>query len=390
MLRILLAIMVMTFLFAVAAVWAIFEFDLFMVKGPEFVSRWEAEPKPARSRLSRGRVARRAPAPGAIPAYDLTGRSFGRSPLPLSLPIDCEPGVDCWVFNYVDSDPGKGYADFACGRMSYDGHKGTDIALAHAGRLHERIEVRAAADGRVVGVRDGMSDLDVRLIGRAALKGKDCGNGVRIDHGEGWHTQYCHMKRGSVSVRRGNRVRAGERLGAVGLSGRTEFSHLHISVEKKGKVVDPFVGVEGGAECDLGKTPLWRREVLEKLRYLSTIPYQAGFADHLPTTEEVRTGALGAKSLPASSHALVFWAEVAGLMPGDFISLRLLGPDGGVLAQKKESLKRHRIRIWRAVGKRTKVCWPPGAYRGEVRIMRETRAGPREALRGVKLRVLRE
>ena len=177
-------------------------------------------------------------------------------------------------------------------------------------------------------------------------------------------------------------------MGAVGLSGRTEFPHLHISVEKKGKVVDPFVGVEGGAECDLGKTPLWRREVLEKLRYLSAIPYQAGFADHLPTTEEVRTGALGAKSLPASSHALVFWAEVAGLMPGDFISLRLLGPDGGVLAQKEESLKRHRIRIWRAVGKRTKVRWPPGAYRGEVRIMRETRAGPREALRGVELRVI--
>ena len=253
MLRILLAIMVMTFLFAILAVWAIFEFDLLMVKGPEFVSRREAEPKLARSRLSRGRVVRRAPPPGAIPAYDLTGRSFGRSPLPLSLPIDCEPGVDCWVFNYVDSDPGKGYADFACGRMSYDGHKGTDIALAHAGRLHERIEVRAAADGRVVGVRDGMSDLDVRLIGRAALKGKDCGNGVRVDHGEGWHTQYCHMKRGSVSVRRGGRVRAGERLGAVGLSGRTEFPHLHISVEKKGKVVDPFVGVGGGAECDLGE-----------------------------------------------------------------------------------------------------------------------------------------
>ena len=44
MLRILLAIMVMTFLFAILAVWAIFEFDLLMVKGPEFVSRREAEP----------------------------------------------------------------------------------------------------------------------------------------------------------------------------------------------------------------------------------------------------------------------------------------------------------------------------------------------------------
>ena len=83
------------------------------------------------------------------------GGNFGRSPLPLSLPVDCEPGVDCWVFNYVDTDPGKDYADFACGRMSYDAHKGTDIAFAHTGRLNDRIAVRAAADGRVLGVRDG-------------------------------------------------------------------------------------------------------------------------------------------------------------------------------------------------------------------------------------------
>ena len=390
MLRMLIINMVLTFILASLAVWGIYEFDLFLVKGPQVVSRERAKPKRAQSRLSRGRVVRRAPLPKAIPAHDLTGREFGRSPLPLSLPVDCEPGVDCWVFNYVDTDPGKDYADFACGRMSYDAHKGTDIAFAHTGRLNDRIAVRAAADGRVLGVRDGMRDISVRLIGRAAVKGKECGNGVRVDHGGGWHTQYCHMKRRSISVRRGDMVRAGERLGAVGLSGRTEFPHLHISVEKSGKVIDPFVGVEGGEECDLGVAPLWRREVLEKLRYLSGIPYHLGFADHLPTTREVRTGGLGAKSLSASSPALVFWAEVAGLRPGDFISLRLLGPNGGVLATKEESMRKHRIRIWRAIGKRAKTGWAPGTYRGEVRILRETRSGPREALRGVKVNVYRD
>ena len=246
MLRMLIINMVLTFILASLAVWGIYEFDLFLVKGPQVVSRERAKPKRAQSRLSRGRVVMRAPLPKAIPAHDLTGREFGRSPLPLSLPVDCEPGVDCWVFNYVDTDPGKDYADFACGRMSYDAHKGTDIAFAHTGRLNDRIAVRAAADGRVLGVRDGMRDISVRLIGRAAVKGKECGNGVRVDHGGGWHTQYCHMKRRSISVRRGDMVRAGERLGAVGLSGRTEFPHLHISVEKSGKVIDPFVGIEGG------------------------------------------------------------------------------------------------------------------------------------------------
>ena len=172
MLRMLIINMVLTFILASLAVWGIYEFDLFLVKGPQVASRERAEPKPARSRLSRGRVARRAPLPKAIPAHDLTGRSnSGALPLPLSLPLDCEPGVDCWVFNYVDTDPGKDYADFACGRMSYDAHKGTDIAFAHTGRLNERIAVRAAADGRVLGVRDGMraAVLSSRVTGRTHL-----------------------------------------------------------------------------------------------------------------------------------------------------------------------------------------------------------------------------
>ena len=384
MLRTLIAIMVMTFLLAVGAVWMILELDLLLVRGPEFMPRREAEPK---HKQAAGAAKR---APGAIPAHEPARRSFGHSPLPLSLPIDCEPGADCWVFNYVDAEAGPGRADFACGRMTYDGHKGTDIALAHTGRLRERVAVYAAADGRVIGARDGMRDANVRRTGSAAVQGRECGNGVRVDHGGGWHTQYCHMKRGSVSVRRGARVRAGERIGAVGLSGKTEFPHLHVSVEKDGRIIDPFVGIDGGAQCDLGVAPLWRREVLEKLRYLSGVPYHAGFADHLPTTEEVRTGALSARPLPSTSPALVFWAEVAGLRPGDFLILRLLGPDGAVLAQKEESVRKHRIRIWRAVGSRANDAWPTGDYRGEVRILRETGDGPREALRSMRLRVIGE
>ena len=312
MLRILIINMVITLACAILGVWVIFEFDLLLVRGPEFMPRRESETKRVRAA---GSAAKRAHTPGAIDAHNLTGRSFGRSPLPLSLPVDCEPGADCWVFNYIDADSSKGRADFACGRMTYDGHKGTDIALAHAGRLHERVEVRAAAAGRVIGARDGMRDASVRLLGSAAVEGRECGNGVRIDHGGGWRTQYCHMKRGSVSVRRGDprsyrrSHRRGRPLGRDGIPAPAHFGR------KERKVVDPFVGVDGGAQCDLGVAPLWRREVLEKLRYLSAVPYHAGFADHLPTTEEVRTGALSSNVV--SGH---------GARP------RLLGRGGGAHA----------------------------------------------------------
>lgn len=373
-------------LVASAAVWAIFEYKLLPFNDTQVVVSEAAASETSVASRS-GEVRRRETAPPAIVEHDLTGRRFKSSPLPLSLPIDCEPGVDCWVFNFVDLDPGKGRRDFACGEMSYDTHKGTDFALSHFGRINELVPVRAAASGRVLGARDGMKDISVRVTGRAAIKGKECGNGVRIDHGGGWHTQYCHMKRGSVLVGSGDLVRAGDRIGAVGLSGLTEFPHLHMTVEKDGKVVDPFVGVSGGKECDVGEAPLWRGEVLDKLRYLSAIPYNIGFADHVPKVEEVRAGKLDATSLSASSKALVFWAEIAGLKPKDVVTTRFFGPDGGLLAEKEETLATHKIRIWSAVGKKSSTSWPTGVYRGEVTVRRTTPGGPRESRREARLDV---
>ncbi|WP_247877773.1 M23 family metallopeptidase [Azospirillum thiophilum] len=71
-------------------------------------------------------------------------------------------------------------------------------------------------------MRDGMEDVSIRQSGGAPA-GYDAGNAVVVDHGNGWETQYSHLKRGSVAVRPGVRVEAGTVLGQIGLSGRTEF-----------------------------------------------------------------------------------------------------------------------------------------------------------------------
>jgi murein DD-endopeptidase MepM/ murein hydrolase activator NlpD len=371
---------------ASGAVWAIFEYNLLPSNDSRsMVSEAIASDRSALA--ATGQSESRSQVPGAIVEYSLEGRQFKSSPLPLSLPIDCEPGKDCWVFNFVDLDPSKGREDFACGQMSYDTHKGTDIALAHLGRLNDMVPVRAASSGKVLGVRDGMQDVNVRAIGREAIKGKECGNGVRIDHGGGWHTQYCHLKRGSVLVRSGDAVRSGDRIGSVGLSGLTEFPHLHITVEKDGKVVDPFVGLSGRENCDIGRAPLWRREVLEKLQYLSAIPYNVGFADHVPNADMVREGKLNNTSLSANSKALVFWAEIAGLRPKDVVTTRFYAPDGAVLAEKEQVMDKHKIRIWSAIGKKSSTSWPTGAYRGEVTVRRDTPAGPKVSRREARLDV---
>jgi murein DD-endopeptidase MepM/ murein hydrolase activator NlpD len=137
--------------------------------------------------------------------------------LELSLPIACTPGTDCFIY--------------ACGAETYDGHKGTDIRLRTTAEIAKRVGVLASAPGTVIGVRDGMADHLVRTdADREAVAALECGNGVRIDHGEGWITQYRHMRKGSIVVKKGDEVKPGAKLGEVGYSGQAAFAHVHIEV----------------------------------------------------------------------------------------------------------------------------------------------------------------
>ncbi len=128
------------------------------------------------------------------------GGGAGRDADDLVLPIDCEPGKICWIVHYVDHDPGPGVARLRCGSITTDGQKGTDIAIRDLAVLARGVEVRAAAHGVVDALRDGMPDVSVEQSGRAAIAGRECGNGLRIAHGDGWTTWYCHLRRGSLMV----------------------------------------------------------------------------------------------------------------------------------------------------------------------------------------------
>jgi hypothetical protein len=109
--------------------------------------------------------------------------------------------------------------------------------------------IAAAADGVVVDVRDGMPDVSIRVGGREAVQGREAGNRVALFHGDGWLTQYSHLKQGSVAVRKGDRVQAGQRLGEIGLSGSTEFPHLEFLATYQDRVIDPFVGLGDFPTC---------------------------------------------------------------------------------------------------------------------------------------------
>jgi murein DD-endopeptidase MepM/ murein hydrolase activator NlpD len=53
------------------------------------------------------------------------------------------------------------------------------------------------------------------------------GNHVVIDHGNGEFSIVLHMKPGSVDVKKGDHVKQGEQVGAIGFSGDTFLPHLH-------------------------------------------------------------------------------------------------------------------------------------------------------------------
>jgi len=101
----------------------------------------------------------------------------------------------------------------------------------------EGTEVFAARDGEVVWMKDDSKEFGM------GPKYTRKSNGVTIKHDGGEYTNYLHLRYKGVLVEKGQRVRKGDVIGYVGMSGWTPAPHLHFSVLR---VIgpDPFVDYE--------------------------------------------------------------------------------------------------------------------------------------------------
>lgn len=283
-----------------------------------------------------------------------------------SLPVDCELGETCFIQNYVDHNEGDGHFDHTCGPLAYDGHKGTDFALPTTDAMDAGVNVLAAASGVVLGTRDGMIDKVIATEDIPKLNGKDCGNGVSIDHGDGWVSQYCHMKQGSLSVSQGEQITRGQILGQVGLSGRTQFPHLHISIRQGNRVVDPFAPDRLGV-CGESHDTLWEGDI----SYVAGGIIRTGFEVGVPKFASVKSGMAGRDRMPSQAKALVLFGYAFGSLPNDEMTLTIRGPEGTVFNQTVV-LEKAQAQYFRAGGRRTPMGgWPKGKYHGEVTITRD-------------------
>ncbi len=277
--------------------------------------------------------------------------------LDLHWPVACTLGETCHIQQYFDHDPGPQSTDFTCGPLSYDGHDGTDIALATRAQMATGVAVLAAAPGVVKGVRDGVADFEPHVEGR------ECGNGVLVDHGDGWQTQYCHLRQGSVLVRPGDSVTNGTPLGLIGQSGMADFPHLHLSVRQNGAEIDPFL--PQASTCGASAATLWA----------TPVPYEpggfleAGFSAAVPEFDAIQAG-LATLPLPDTAPGLVLWAFLYGSRAGDEVVFQITGPAGTVL-EATDTLEGPQAQLFRAMGKRlTADRWPAGSYAGSVVLRR--------------------
>lgn len=281
----------------------------------------------------------------------------------LSLPLDCGSDTPCTIVRLVDHDPGPEAADWRCGPRTSGNHDGTDIAPLDPTAAPR---VLAAAPGTVLGVRNDMPDRNVVATGPQAVAGRECGNGLVIDHGNGWHTQYCHLSQGSVTVQPGSVVTRGQELGRVGLSGLTELPHLHLTVRHKGSPVDPFTGTGQSAACSLSGQPLWDAPAQAVLSYAPRLLYLAGFAAAMPERLAARAGTYRAP-LPADAPALLLWSDVLAPRAGDVLRFEVIGPDGRSLLGHDIRMDKDHVQWFGYAGvKRRGAAWPPGRYLGRI------------------------
>jgi murein DD-endopeptidase MepM/ murein hydrolase activator NlpD len=64
------------------------------------------------------------------------------------------------------------------------------------------------------------------------------GNCITIDHGYGYETLYGHMHK--LSVKKGETIKKGQKIGEVGDTGASTAPHLHYEVHFKGKPINPI------------------------------------------------------------------------------------------------------------------------------------------------------
>lgn len=128
--------------------------------------------------------------------------------------------------NYHAAAPDQRFAydiDIEKDGREYDGD-GTKLEQVYAFGQ----PILAPAAGKVVSVEDKYDD---NPLMQPSKDNPAQGNNIVIDHGNGEFSMFAHLKRGSVKVKAGDKVEAGQQIAECGNSGNSPFPHLHYHLQ---------------------------------------------------------------------------------------------------------------------------------------------------------------
>lgn len=242
-------------------------------------------------------------------------------PVKLTWPQPGTPFKDFAFTNYVDLDPTPGLRDWAGGRAAYDGHGGLDFGSAINQQMDDGIAIYAAASGTVIEVQDGHYDRNHGSIGNIVPGGPP--NYVRIDHGNGWHSIYFHLRRDSIAVKVGDVLERGAFLGFEGSSGESTGSHLHFEVRHNLLEVETF----------LDPSTYWQ----DPLPYVLSARYlnAAGVTNYNPVNpvDHLRERPSDVEEFSELTGQTVYaWGIFTGLKANDSLDIVFRRPDGSAFS----------------------------------------------------------
>ncbi len=131
-------------------------------------------------------------------------------------------------------------------------------------RAHRGVDFAAPTGTPIQATSDG-------VVIYADWKG-DLGNLVEIRAPNGWVSRYGHLSRYQSGVRAGTRVRQGQVIGYVGMTGLANGPHCHYELRRNGQALDPLsVKLPPGDPVPNDARGRWALESIERLTLLSTL-----------------------------------------------------------------------------------------------------------------------
>ncbi|MBS1715949.1 MAG: M23 family metallopeptidase [Armatimonadetes bacterium] len=227
-------------------------------------------------------------------------------------------GEDQFVSDYVDVAPSEDFnQDWDCTRMAAEGHRGIDFAIRSFADMEGGVPVFAPLPGTVVESDDGYFD-------RTYKQNDVPANYVILHHGGTHYTLYWHLKRGSVKVKAGETVAAGQEIARVGSSGDCNWPSLHF--ESWSDAGTQFAYEPHTGSCNPG-TSGWadQQPIVRSTKLLDMWINESRYDQTYPPFEAARRGTFVKAGLTVRVYATLL-----NITTSSKYRLRFLRPNGTV------------------------------------------------------------